>query len=63
MPGTPRRSQRNHIGLALRAFVCLEWHRYTTGVTWFRAECGIIRDAVRTYLANLIFNLPEPATA
>jgi hypothetical protein len=30
-------SQRNHIGLALRAFIRLEWHRYRSGVSWFEA--------------------------
>ena len=27
------RKQRNHIMLALRAFVCLEWNRYLRGVS------------------------------
>jgi hypothetical protein len=62
-PARLARSQRNHIGFALRAFVRLEWCRYTTGVTWFQAKGSIIRDAVRAYLATPVFNLPEPATA
>lgn len=62
-PARLARSQRNHIGLALRAFVRLAWHRYRTGVSWFEAKWGIIRDAVRAYLANPIYNLPERATA
>lgn len=62
-PARLARSQRNHIGFALRAFVRLEWHRYTTGVTWFQAKWGIIRDAVRAYLGNPVYNFPEPATA
>lgn len=56
-------SQRNHIGLALRAFIRLEWHRYRSGVSWFEAKWGIIRDAVRAYLANPVYNCPEQATA
>jgi putative transposase len=56
-------SQRNHIGLALRAFVRLEWHRYSSGVSWFEAKWSIIRQAVRAYLANPLYNLPEQATA
>ena len=56
-------SQRNHIGLALRAFIRLEWHRYRSGVSWFEAKWGIIRDAVRAYLANPVYNCPQPATA
>lgn len=41
------RAQRNHIGFAFRAFVRLEWHRVTTGVSGFAAKIGIIREAVR----------------
>jgi putative transposase len=62
-PARLARSQRNHIGLALRAFVRLEWHRYRTGISWFEAKWGIIREAVRAYLANPVYNLPERATA
>lgn len=62
-PARLARSQRNHIGLALRAFVRLEWHRYRLGITWFAAKWSIIRDAVRAYMANPIYNLPGTATA
>ena len=31
------RGQRNHIGCAIRAFVRLEYHRFTTGTSWFAA--------------------------
>lgn len=57
------RSQRNNIGCAIRAFVRLEYHRFTTGVSWFAAKMGIIRDAVRKYLANPTYILPKGATA
>jgi putative transposase len=56
------RGQRNHVGCAIRAFVRLEYHRFTTGVSWFAAKAGIIRDAVRAYLANPLLTLPR-ATA
>lgn len=46
------RAQRNHIGFALRAFVRLEWHRFTTGVSWFAAKWGIVREAVRAFLTR-----------
>ena len=59
----PERSQRNHIGLALRAFVRREWPRFTTGRSWFEAKWEIIRVAVRTYLANPTYRLPSGATA
>ena len=57
------RSQRSHIGYALRAFVRLEWHRYSTGTGWFEAKWDITRDAVRGYLADPKYRLPRPATA
>ena len=57
------RSQRNHIGCATRAFVRLEYHRFTTGVSWFAAKMGVIREAVRKYLANSAYVLPKVATA
>lgn len=57
------RAQRNHIGLAIRAFVRLEYHRGASGASWFRAEWEIIRGAVRAYLANPNYRLPTTATA
>lgn len=57
------RVQRAHIGCAIRAFVRLEWHRWTTGVSWSEAKLRILRDAVRTYLAGPTLTLPKPATA
>jgi hypothetical protein len=56
-------AQRNHIGCALRAFVRLEYHRFTTGVSWLAAKLGIVREAVRSYLAQPLYRLPEPPTA
>jgi putative transposase len=57
------RAQRNHIGFALRTFVRLEWHRFSTGVTWFAAKLGIIRAAVRQFLTHPTIHLPRTATA
>jgi hypothetical protein len=51
-------AQRNHIGLALRAFLRLEWHLFSTGISWLSAKAAIIRDAVRAYLAHPTINLP-----
>lgn len=56
-------AQRNHIGLALRAFLRLEIHCFAHGVSWVEAKTAIIRDAVRAYLARPRFRLPIPATA
>jgi hypothetical protein len=56
-------AQRNHIGFAIRAFVRLEWHRFTTGVSWLAAKLQLVRDAVRGYLTRPAYRLPQPATA
>jgi putative transposase len=56
-------AQRNHIGWSIRAFVRLEYHRFTTGISWFEAKMRIIRDAVRAYLTRPSLTLPRPATA
>ncbi len=52
-----RRAWRNHIGLALRAFLRLESHCYHTGISWFEAKTAIIREAVRAYIANPLYSL------
>jgi putative transposase len=44
------RGQRNHIGLAVRAFVRLEYHRVKAGISWFQAKTEICRQAIRQYL-------------
>ena len=62
-PATRARSQRNHIGMALRAFLLLEWHRAKKGISWFEAKWSLLRDAVRAYLSNPRYNLPKMATA
>jgi putative transposase len=57
------RAQRNHIGLALRAFLRLEWHFFTTGISAFHAKLGLVRDAIRSYLDRPFITLPKPSTA
>ncbi len=57
------RAQRNHIGLALRAFLRLEWHFFTSGVSAFENKLRIVRDAIRSYLARPVLTLPNGATA
>ncbi len=54
-------AQRNHIGLAIRAFVRLEVHRDRTGTSWFEAKTNIIRDAIRAYLAHPVITLCSTA--
>ena len=51
------RAQRNHIGMAIRAFLRLEHHFFTTGVSWYEAKARIIRGAVRAYIAKPLFGL------
>ena len=55
------RAQRNHIGLALRAFLRLESHCYHRGISWFEAKHAIIRNAVRAYLASPTYQLISTA--
>ena len=45
------RSQRNHIGLAIRAFLRLEMHWFNTGISCYESKLSIVREAVRSYLA------------
>lgn len=55
------RAQRNHLGLALRAFLRLEADRLKSGVSWYEAKVSIVRDAVRKYLAEPLYLLPSTA--
>jgi len=45
------RAQRNHIGLAIRAFLRLELHWLATGISWYEAKLELVRNAIRAYLA------------
>lgn len=54
-------SQTNHIALAIRAFVRLEVYRLKTGTSWFDAKQAIIREAIRSYLANPLYILSTTA--
>jgi putative transposase len=54
-------AQKNHIGLAIRAFVRLEVYRLRTGVSWFEAKQSIIRQAIRSYLKNPTLTLQTTA--
>lgn len=51
----------NHIGLCLRAFLRIESHCYRTGISWFEAKTSIIREAVRAYLANPVYQIHPTA--
>jgi putative transposase len=55
------KAQRNHIGLSIRAFLRMECHCFALGLSWFQAKMDVIRDAVRTYIANPSMRLPQVA--
>ena len=55
------RAQRNHIGLALRAYLRLELYRWQSRLSIFHSKLDIIRMAVRHYLAHPIYCLPSIA--
>lgn len=55
------RAQRNHIGLAIRAFLRLELYWFTTGISWYEAKLGIVRNAIRAYLIAPRYSLNPTA--
>jgi len=55
------KAQRNHIGLAIRAFLRFEVVNLKTGISWFEAKFQIIRDAIKAYLANPLYALSPTA--
>jgi putative transposase len=55
------RAQRNHLGLALRAFLRLEANRLRNGVSWYEAKLSIVREAVREYLRQPLYLLTPTA--
>ncbi len=57
------RAQRNHIGLALRAFLRFEAHCFRRGISWVEAKTAIIRSAVRAYLERPHIRFPRLLTA
>lgn len=54
-------AQRNHIGLALRAYVRLEYHRWRSRLSLFNAKLDILRAAVAAYLSHPRYGLPSTA--
>lgn len=54
-------AQRQHILLAVRAFVRLEAHRLRTGVHWYTAKATLIREAMRQYLRHPTIHLDRTA--
>jgi hypothetical protein len=56
-------AQRNHIGLALRAFVVVERWCFRTGVNWLTAKWQIVRNAVRAYRSDPQYRIEMAAAA
>lgn len=54
-------SQRNHIGMAIQAFLRLEVHRLRSGISWYEAVADIVRSAIRQYLAQPLYPLNSTA--
>lgn len=50
-------AQRNHIGLALRAFLRLERVSFVSGFAWYELKTAIIRRAVTAYLSQPLYSL------
>jgi len=48
-------AQKRHFLLALRAFLRLEAHRLTFHISWYETKRSIVREAIRSYLANPSF--------
>lgn len=44
--------QRGHILASVRAFLRLEWVRLKEEVSWYETKRSIVREAIRTFLAN-----------
>jgi len=55
------RAQRNHIGMAIRAFARLSWNFYTTGISRYEAKAAIVREAVRAFRAQPMYKLEPTA--
>jgi len=51
------RIQRNHVGLAIRAFVRLELHRFDLGLSIFELKRRIIRSAVQAYRRSPFYTI------
>ena len=57
------RAQRNHIGMALRAFLRFEAHCFARGISWIEAKVAIVREAVLSYLSSPRVDFPKTSTA
>jgi hypothetical protein len=56
------RAQRNHIGMALRAFLRLAVYSWRWWTTWLQAKMSVVRAAVAQYLERPWITLEPPNT-
>jgi hypothetical protein len=54
-------AQRNHIGLAVRAFLRFEVASLETGLSRFEEKMRIVRDPIKAYPANPVYVLQATA--
>ena len=49
--------QKNHLLLALRAFLRLEAHRLRTGLSWYEAKLALVRNAIQIARTHFVWSL------
>jgi len=52
-------SQRSHILFSIRAFLRFEWQRISYNQSWFESKRSIIRDSIRSYCSQPLYNIPS----
>lgn len=53
--------QKNHLLLALRAFLRLEAYRLRTGLSWYEAKLALVRNAIRIARTHVVWSLEPTA--
>ncbi len=53
--------QKNHLLLALRAFLRLEAHRLRTGLSWYEAKLALVRSAIQSARTHFVWSLDPTA--
>ena len=61
-PARRQRIQRNHLFCSFLAFLALEKQRLKTGVSWYRSQKDIVKEAIMRYMENPLIPLPKPVT-
>ncbi|MCX7590087.1 MAG: hypothetical protein N2255_00510 [Kiritimatiellae bacterium] len=53
------KAQKNHISFSIRAFLKLEWLRFSRANNWSSGKRSFLREAIRWAIANLTWDFPE----